>query len=151
MNLLAVVTPPSIYHGCSTRKTLWAEKFTGKQGLNELFLAVNMKNCGRRNVRKHRYHKDSDKYITLNILLNFDSLNKFHITPSESKDMERSGNGFITFLGFKTKSRSQKYKTARYAIGNISKKHLSKLNKDFEKVKKLAYESKRLKHEPTDS
>ena len=49
MKLLEVVTPPSIYHGCSTRKTFWEEKFTGKENL---FLAVNMKNCVRRNVRK---------------------------------------------------------------------------------------------------
>ena len=51
MKLLAVVTPPSIYHGCSTPKTFWEEKFTGKENL---FLAMNMKNCGRRNVRKHK-------------------------------------------------------------------------------------------------
>ena len=41
MKLLAVVTPPSIYHGCSTQKTFWEEKFTGKENL---FLAVDMKN-----------------------------------------------------------------------------------------------------------
>ena len=40
MNLLEVVTPPSIYHGCSTRNTLWEEKYTGKENL---FLAVDMK------------------------------------------------------------------------------------------------------------
>ena len=39
MKFLAVVTPPSIYHGCSTRKTFWEEKFTGK---DNLFLAVDM-------------------------------------------------------------------------------------------------------------
>ena len=39
MKLLAVVTPPSIYHVCSTRKTFWEEKFTGK---DFFFLAVNM-------------------------------------------------------------------------------------------------------------
>ena len=38
--------------------------------------AVNMKNCGHHNVRKHRYIKGSDKYFTLNILVNFDSLDK---------------------------------------------------------------------------
>ena len=48
MNLLAVVTPPSIYHSCSTRKALWEEKFKGKENL---FVAMNMKNCGRPNVR----------------------------------------------------------------------------------------------------
>ena len=31
MKLLAVVTPPSIYHGCSTRKTFREEKFTGEK------------------------------------------------------------------------------------------------------------------------
>ena len=40
MKFLAVVTPPSIYHGCSTRKTFWEEKFTDKENL---FLAVDMK------------------------------------------------------------------------------------------------------------
>ena len=40
MKLLAVVTPPSIYHGCSTRKTFWEEKFTGKEFFS---LAVDMK------------------------------------------------------------------------------------------------------------
>ena len=44
MNLLAVVTPLYIYHGWSTQKNLWEGKFT----------PANMKNCGRRNVRKHR-------------------------------------------------------------------------------------------------
>ena len=41
MKFLAVVTPPSIYHGCSTQKTFWEENFTGKENL---FLAVDMKN-----------------------------------------------------------------------------------------------------------
>ena len=57
MKLLAVVTPPYIYHGSSTLKTFWEEKFTGKENL---FLAVNMKNFGRRNVRKHKKIKDSE-------------------------------------------------------------------------------------------
>ena len=83
MKLLAVVTPPSIYHGCSNQKTFWEEKFTGEE---TLFSDVNMKNCGRRNVRKHRYIKGSDKYVTLDISLKFDSLDKMKITSSESKD-----------------------------------------------------------------
>ena len=62
MNLLSVVTPLSIYHGCSTRKRFWEENFTGKENL---FLAVDMKNCGRRNVRKHKEIRGSDKYVTL--------------------------------------------------------------------------------------
>ena len=40
MKLLPVVTPPYIYHGCSTQKTLWEGRFTGEENL---FLAVNMK------------------------------------------------------------------------------------------------------------
>ena len=55
IKLLAVVTPPSIYHGCSTWKIFWEEKFTGEENftLGE-FTSANMKNCGRCNVRKHR-------------------------------------------------------------------------------------------------
>ena len=51
INLLAVVTPPSIYHGCSTQKTLWEENFTVEENFTPgEFSAVNMKNCGRLNV-----------------------------------------------------------------------------------------------------
>ena len=106
MKLLAVVTPPSIFHGCSTRKTSWEENFTGKENL---FLSVNMKICDRRNVRKHKEIRGSDKYVTLDIPLKFDSLDKMKITSSESKGkLERSGKGLITSLGFKTKARPQK-------------------------------------------
>ena len=79
MKLLAVVTPPSIYHGCSTRKTFWAEKFTGEE---KLFSAVKMINCGCCNVRIHKVIKGSDKYVTLDISLNFDNLYKMKITSS---------------------------------------------------------------------
>ena len=124
MKFLAVVTPLSIYHGCSTRKTFWEEKFAGKE---DLFQSVDMKHCGRRNVRKHKEIRGSDKYVTLDISSKFDSLDKMKITSSESKvKLEISGKGFITSLGFKTKARSQKYKKARYAIGNVSEKDISK-------------------------
>ena len=82
MKLLSVVKPPSIYHGCSTRKTLWEEKFTGKENL---FRAVNMKNCDRFNVKEHKEIKGSDKYVTLDISSKFDSLDKMKITSLESK------------------------------------------------------------------
>ena len=82
MKLLEVVTPPSIYHGCSTQKTFWEEKFTGKENL---FLAVDMKNCGRRNVRKHKEIRGGDKYVTLDISSKFDSMDKIKISSSESK------------------------------------------------------------------
>ena len=149
MKLPVVVTPPSIYHGCSTWKTFWEEKFTSKENL---FLAVNMKNCGRHNVRKNKEIKGSDKYTTLNISSKFDSMYKIKITSSESKGkLERSGKGLINSLGFKTKERSPKYKKVRYVIGNFSKKDLSKIIKEFEKIEKVPYEKKRPKHEPTDS
>ena len=80
MKFLLVVTSPSIYHGCSTRKTFWEGKFTGKENL---FLAVDMKNYSRRNVRKHKEIKGSDKYVTLDISPKFDSLDKIRITSSE--------------------------------------------------------------------
>ena len=86
MKLLLVVTPPSIYNDCSTRKTFWEEKFTGEEKftLGE-FTAVKMKKCGRLNVRKHRYIKDSDKYTTLDIYLKFGSLDKMITKSSEPK------------------------------------------------------------------
>ena len=44
MKFIAVVTPPGTYHGYSTRKTLWQEKFT----------PVNTTSCGSQNYTKHR-------------------------------------------------------------------------------------------------
>ena len=86
MNPLAVVTPSSIYHGCFTRKTFWEENFTGEENFTlGKFSHVNMKNCCCRNVRKHREIKGSDKYVTLDISLKFDSLDKTKIISSESK------------------------------------------------------------------
>ena len=129
MNFLVVLTPPSIYHGCSTRKTFWEEKFTGKKGL---FQSVNMQICGRRKVRKHKEIKGSDKCVTLDISANFDSLNKMETTSSESKGkLGRSGKGLVTALALKIKVRSSKYKKVRYAIGNFREKDLSKIIKDF--------------------
>ena len=85
MKFLVVVTPPSIYHDYSTRKTFWEEKFTCKQ---YLFESVNMKKCCRCKVRKHKEIKGSDKCVTLNIyeILNisekFDNLNNTENTSS---------------------------------------------------------------------
>ena len=87
INLLAVVTPPSIYHGFFTRKKFWKEKFTGEEKFTlDEFSAVNMKNGDCRNVQKHKDIKGSDKYVTLDISLKFDNLEKVIISPSESKD-----------------------------------------------------------------
>ena len=72
----------------------------------------------------------------------FDSLDKMKTTTSESKGkLEISGKGLVTSLGFKTKVRLQKYKKARYAVGNVSEKDLSEIIKEFEKIEKLPYES----------
>ena len=71
MNLLEVVTPSSIYHGCSTWKTLWEEKFT----------PVNKKKFGSHNISKHREIKYDDKHITLEISLDFVSLEKMKPNP----------------------------------------------------------------------
>ena len=79
-------------------------------------------------------------------------MEKMKITSSESKEnLKRSGKGFITFLGFKTKSRLHKYKKERHVTGNVSKKDLSKIIREFEKFEKLTSEKKRPKHQPTES
>ena len=105
-----------------------------------------------RKVRKHKEITGSDKTATLNVSAKFDSLNKMKTTFSESNGkLGRSGKGLATALVFKTKVRSSKYKKARYAIGNVSEKDLSKIIKEFEKIGKLPYEKKRPKHEPTTS
>ena len=98
MKLLAVVTPPCIYHGCSTWKMFWEKKFTGK---GKFFLAVNMKNCGRRNVRIRMDIKGSENYVTLHIPLKYGSLDKMEITSSDPEEkLERSGKWLITSLVF---------------------------------------------------
>ena len=115
MKFLVVVASPSIYHGCSTRKTFWEEKFTDKK--QDLFVSVNTKNCGQRNVRKHREIKDSDERVTLNmnyilkISEKFDNLDNMETTSSDSKvKMEGSGKWLVTALDLKTKARSKNTK-----------------------------------------
>ena len=139
MKFLVVVSPPSIYHGCSTRKTFWEENFPGKK--QDFLESMNMRNFAQHNVRKHKEIKDSDERVTLNSyeILNisekFDNLNNMETTSSESKlKLEVSGKGLATALALKTKARSKKYKKARYAIGNVSMKDLSNKIKEFEKL-----------------
>ena len=76
MRLLAVVTPTSIYHGYSTWKTFWEDKF----------IPANMRSCGRCNVRKHKEIKNGDQYITLDIYLELGCLNKRKATSSGPRD-----------------------------------------------------------------
>ena len=112
MKLLAVVTSTSIYHVCFTRKKLWEEKFTGE---GKLFSAVNMKNGGRRNVRKHKEIKGSDKYVTLDISIKFDNMEKMKITSSESKGKFRDTRKGVDYLsGFQGQS-----KAAKIQQGNV--------------------------------
>ena len=86
----------------------------------------------------------------MNVSAKFDSLKKLETTSSETKGkLGRSRKGLVTTLSFKTKVRSPKYKKARYAIGNVSGKDLSKIIKDFEKIGKLPYEKKMPKHDAT--
>ena len=107
MNLLAVVTPPSIYRGCSTRKMLWEVNFI----LGE-FTPVNMKNCGHHNARNHTDLNSGEKYITLDIFLKFGSLDKMKIKSSEQNFYWGTlGKVLITSLSLKTIGRSKKKKS----------------------------------------
>ena len=144
MNLLEVETPPSISHGCSAQRTFWEEKFTGEE---KLFSAVNMKNCGRHNIRKHRNIRGSDNYVTLDISLKSDSLENMKTKSSESICFGKIRKGLITSLGFNAKIRPHKYKKARYAIRNVSKKDLYKIMTEFEKLTYESYMKKNLYEE----
>ena len=57
--------------------------------------------------------------------MNFGSLDKIIITFSESKCiLGISGKELVTSLGIKSKVSPKKYKKARYANGNVSRKDL---------------------------
>ena len=64
MKLLAVVTPPTIYHSWPTRKKFREVKFT----------PANMKSCGHLNVKKHKEIKNAEQYIALDIYSELDGL-----------------------------------------------------------------------------
>ena len=60
---------------------------------------MNMKNCVRRNFRKHIDIKGDDKYVALDILFKLESLEKMIIISSDSKDnLGRSGKWLIASL-----------------------------------------------------
>ena len=83
-------------------------KFIGKE---YLFLSVNMKNCGRQKVRKHKEIKVSDKYVTLDISSKFDSLNKMKTTSSDSKvkfGNIRKGVGYLSAFQDQSKDAKEK-------------------------------------------
>ena len=54
-------------------------------------------------------------------------------------------------MGLQAKLRPHEYKKARHEIGNFSKKDLSKIIRDLEKLPYGSYEKNMPKHEPTDS
>ena len=79
-------------------------------------------------------------------------MDKMRITSSESKvKLGRSGKVLTTSMGLKAKTRPKKYKMAIYAIGNVNKKDLSNITKDFGKPPYESYEKKSPNHEPTNS
>ena len=87
-------------------------------------------NGGSCNFRKHREIKNGEKYITLDISLDFGSLYKMKIICSEPKYyVQISGKGFITSLDLKTIRKSKKKKKSRYAINNVSLEGISKVIK----------------------
>ena len=53
--------------------------------------------------------------------------------------------------GSQYQSRVEKYKKARYSIGNVSMKDLSNIIKEFDKIVKVPYVKRIPKHEPTSS
>ena len=111
-----------------------------------------MKTFGRRNVRKQIEIKGSDNYVTLEISLKFDSLDNMRIKSSKPKNnLGRSGKGLNNSLGLKAKVRPKKYKKSRYAIVSASKKNLSKIIREFDKLPYNSYDRRRTKHESTDS
>ena len=52
----------------------------------ENFTPVNMKSCGNFNVRKHKEINNGEKYITLEIYLEIDGLDKREVTSSGSRN-----------------------------------------------------------------
>ena len=65
--------------------------------------------------------------------------------------MEKIRKGLVTALDFKTKLRLQKYKTERYAIGNVSEKDVSKIIKELGKIGMVPYVKMIPTHERTSS
>ena len=91
--------------------------------------------------------KDGEKYITLDISLDFGSVEKMKITSSEPKDYQGiSGKGLITSLGLKTIIGSKKSKKARYNITYVSRKNIYKIIKEFEDFTYEGYVKKMSKH-----
>ena len=75
---------------------------------------MNMRSCGRRNVRKYREIKNGEQYITLEISLKRDCLDKRKYTSSVSRDyVVISGKWVTTSLTLSTKRTNIKQKEIR--------------------------------------
>ena len=59
----------------------------------------------------------------------------------------RKGVDYLS--GFQDQNKAAQLQKGKVCIGNVSKKDLSKIIREFEKFKKLPSENKRPKHEPT--
>ena len=110
-----------------------------------------MKNCGGRKVRKHKEIKvvtSTSPWTSHQSRQSGQDENHIFMVKRKIGKI-RKGVGYLS--GFQDQSKVlQKCKKARYAIGNVSKKDLSKIIKEFEKIEKIPYEKKRPQHEPTD-
>ena len=73
-----------------------------------------------------------------------------HIFRVKSKIGEIS-KGVGNRSGSQDQRKVEKYKKARYAIGNVSEKDLSKIIKEFERIGRIPYVKSTPKHEPTSS
>ena len=88
-----------------------------------------MKILGRRNVRKHKYIKGNYKYAALDIIWKTgqDENHLFIVKIKIGKI--RKGVDYLS--GFQPKVRPHKYKNSGHVIGNVSKKDLSKIIREF--------------------
>ena len=125
MKLLEVVTPPSVYHACFTRKTFLREHFTGEEKSHLVSSQLRTR-----------------KIVVVALLLNTDiSRIVTNTSPRwesniqrRNKNLGRSEMELISSLGINAKVRPDKYKKARYSIGNIIMKDPSKIIRYFEKL-----------------
>ena len=109
-----------------------------------------MKNCGRRNVRKHREIKNGEQYIIFDISSKIDFLDKRGFTSSESKGCTVGpGNGLTKSMSLSTKIPNKKQKES-FPITNINKQDFGSLIKKFYNSPYLGYKSIQVHNEPTE-
>ena len=77
--------------------------------LEDKFISVNITSCGRSNVRKHRYTKNSEQYIILDVPYKLYCMENREVTSSKSRDhMGRPGKGLTTSLALRNKVSNKK-------------------------------------------